>query len=90
MKCKYFDNNQYVKLEVGKSLSVPIKFEYFLNSTTNEVTKTIAFDLRSTLLKDPEHYILSVTAKYNYDVSASDYDSIKLFDQVSDTNDNNK
>lgn len=86
LKCKYFDNNQYIKLEVGKSLSVPIKFEYFLNSTTNEVTKTIAFDLRSTLLKDPEHYILSVTAKYNYDVSASDYDSIKLFDQVSDNN----
>ena len=68
--CETKNRDQYTVLEVGKSISIPILFEYFLvpvdNSTNVSITKTIAFDIKPSLIRDPEHYILSVTAKYDY------------------------
>ena len=68
--CDSKETNQYKLLDVGKSLSVPILFEYFLmpdnNSSNASISKTIAFDIKPSLMKDPEHYILTVTAKYDY------------------------
>ena len=68
--CDSKETNQYKLLDVGKALSIPILFEYFLtpenNSTNISISKTIAFDIKPSLMRDPEHYILTVTAKYDY------------------------
>lgn len=73
--CDTKGKEQYKTLDVGKSISIPILFEYFLlpneasegASTTNvSISKTLAFDLKTSLIKDPEHYILNITAKYDY------------------------
>ena len=62
-------------LDVGKSISVPLLFEYFLSSSEtsskSEITKTIAFDLKTSLIRDIEHYMISITAKYDYTQSNS-------------------
>jgi len=68
--CSSKNRNQYEVLEVGKSLSIPLLFEYFLvpndNSSKISISKSLAFDIKTSLNKDPEHYILTVTAKYDY------------------------
>ena len=67
--CDTKESNQYKLLDVGKTISVPILFEYFLVPDENNnisITKTLAFDLKTSLMKEPDHYILSVTAKYDY------------------------
>jgi hypothetical protein len=67
--CDTNESNQYKLLDVGKSLSIPLLFEYFLvpNDTTSaSVSKTLAFDLKPSLMKEVDHYILTVTAKYDY------------------------
>lgn len=68
--CDSKETNQYKLLDVGKSLSIPILFEYFLipenNSINVSISKTLAFDIKPSLMRDPEHYILTVTAKYDY------------------------
>ena len=69
------EQNQYMLLDVGKSLSIPLLFEYFLSSSESnpksEITKSIGFDLKPSLVKDMEHYIISITAKYDYTQSNS-------------------
>lgn len=68
--CETKKKDQYSTLDVGKSLSIPLLFEYFLvpsdNSTKVSISKTLAFDIKPSLIKDPEHYILTITAKYDY------------------------
>jgi len=68
--CDTKETNQYKLLDVGNSLSIPILFEYFLipddNSTNVSLSKTIAFDIKPSLMKDVDHYVLTVTAKYDY------------------------
>ena len=72
---------QYKILDVGKTVSIPLLFEYFLlpdeENTKASITKTLAFDLKSSLIKDPEHYILSITAKYDYSQTMSASQSYK-------------
>lgn len=81
--CDTTESNQYKLLEVGKSLSIPILFEYFLSqsdmSTNVSISKTLAFDLKTSLMKDPDHFILTVTAKYDYSqsiASSSSYSNL--------------
>jgi hypothetical protein len=68
--CDTNNREQYITLDVGKSVSIPIIFEYFLvpsnNSTKVSISKTLAFDIKPSLMREPEHYILTVTAKYDY------------------------
>lgn len=68
--CDTKESNQYKILDVGKTISIPILFEYFLSpnddSVNVSISKSIAFDLKPSLMKEPEHYILTVTAKYDY------------------------
>lgn len=66
----------YRPLGVGQSLTVPLTFEYYLsnNDNSNEtpitnIKKTICFDIRDSLAKDPLHYIIEVIG--NYDINAS-------------------
>ena len=79
--CDSKGKEQYRTLDVGKSISVPLLFEYFLvpvdNSTNVSIRKTIAFDIKPSLIRDPEHYILSITAKYDYSQTMSASQSYK-------------
>ena len=80
--CDSKESNQYKLLDVGKMVSIPILFEYFLENTENtnvSITKTFAFDLKTSLMREPDHYILSVTAKYDYsqtNASSQSYSNI--------------
>jgi hypothetical protein len=73
--CNTDKNGQYLKLGTGKSVSVPVTFEYYLNSSKKDVSKTIYFDLRPSLASDPRHYSLTVKASYNYIQIASSADA---------------
>ena len=79
--CDSKGKEQYRTLDVGKSISVPLLFEYFLvpndSSTKASISKTLAFDIKSSLIKDPEHYILTITAKYDYSQTMSSSQSYK-------------
>lgn len=64
--------NSFVELETGKSLSVPITFEYSLDGDlTTEITKAIYFDLRDSYDQEPVHYMLEVTAHYDFSVTGN-------------------
>ena len=66
--CDTYGKTQYKRLESGKSFTIPIIFEYYLNGqgSAREVTKTLMFDLRSTILQNPEHYIINIKGVNNY------------------------
>ena len=73
--CPQKDDAQYLELAPGESISIPVIFEYYMNGAENtptEITKGLYFDLRPSLFKDPTHYMINVTAKYNYTVNNSD------------------
>lgn len=63
--CDKFDNNQYKILDVAKTISIPLIFEYYLNEENNKVEKTLSFDLRTTLLNDPDRYVITFIGNYN-------------------------
>lgn len=88
--CDTKEQNQYVMIDVGMSLSIPLIFEYFLSSSESSVKssirKTLAFDLKPSLIRDIDHYIISVTAKYDYtqsNASVQNYSS--LIDNLSES-----
>lgn len=73
--CPQKDDAQYLELASGESISIPVIFEYYMNgaeNTATEITKGLYFDLRPSLFKDPTHYMINVTAKYDYTVNNSD------------------
>lgn len=72
--CDKFTTNQYKELQVGKSLSIPVIFEYYLNEETSKITKTIAFDLKSSPIRNLDHYIISVTANLNNNYTIYNYE----------------
>lgn len=85
--CSETKVEQYSTIEVGKSLSIPILFEYFLvpknSNDISKITKTISFDIKPSLVKSPEHYILSITAKYDYSQTLSASQSyVSLIDNI--------
>lgn len=59
-------------IEVGESLSIPIEFEYYTNSNSNSIVKSLYFDLRNSLIRDPYHYMIEFTG--NYDMSSENID----------------
>jgi hypothetical protein len=84
--CDMMGKNQYRVLEVGKSLSIPIIFEYFLDGEKlSSIMKTLAFDLRTSILQEPEHYILNVKAMYDYSQTNADLaNNISLLDNLTE------
>lgn len=86
--CDEMDKNQYKKLDVGKSLSIPLIFEYYLDGDElKDITKTLAFDIRTSLMQDPEHYVLNIKAIYDYTQTNADLSSnISLLDSLSEIN----
>lgn len=58
--------NQYYKLDVSKSISIPVLFEYYIDGINcNSVSKTLCFDIKTSLLQSPINYVVKVTAEYN-------------------------
>lgn len=52
-------------VEVGESVSIPIVFEYYTNSSNKKITKSLYFDIRNSLIKDPIHYMIEITGNNN-------------------------
>ena len=64
--------NSFIELETGKSVSVPITFEYSLDGEIlTEITKAIYFDIRDNLDYEPTHFMLEITAHYDYTSTGS-------------------
>lgn len=62
-------------IEVGESISIPITLEYYVDESLQGITKSIYFDLRPSLIKDPDHYMISIKCNYDYTTSNSLYSS---------------
>jgi len=77
--CDNKGSSQYLMLDVGKTISIPLLFEYFLTPNNDEtkisISKTLAFDVKPSLIKDPDHFILTMTAKYDYSQTLSSLNS---------------
>ena len=79
--CTTDKENQYYVLDSGKSVSIPLLFEYFLvssNVSIETIKKTLAFDIRTSMVRDIEHYIISIEAKYDYTQSSATSQSYTL------------
>ena len=72
----------FVELAVGKSLSVPIVLEYYLNSQYPEIKKTICFDLKVSSYRPIEHFLLEVNAIYDYTSTGDVISNISLSDDT--------
>lgn len=55
----------YLSLAPGDEVIIPMYCEYKLDSTLNSISKTISFDIRTSLYRDPINYSFTVTAKNN-------------------------
>lgn len=59
-------NSMYVQIAPGQSITIPIMFEYNMNSMTDNnikpYMKAMSFDLRTSLYQDPITYTFIVTA----------------------------
>ena len=74
-------NKEYYVLDSGKSVSIPLLFEYFLvssNVSIETIKKTLAFDIKTSTVRDIEHYIISIEAKYDYTQSNATLQSYSL------------
>lgn len=65
--CLDSDNiGSYMTLSPGTIILIPIVFEYRIeNQNTKSISKTMSFDLRTSLYKDPITYTFRVTAKHS-------------------------
>ena len=52
-------------IEVGESISIPIVFEYYTNSSNKKIIKSLYFDIRNSLVRDPLHYMIEVIGNNN-------------------------
>ena len=76
-------NNDYIEVEVGKSISIPITFEFYIDGeTTSQITKALYFDLRDSLINEPVHYMIELTANYDYTSTGSLINSTMLIDEA--------
>jgi hypothetical protein len=65
-------------IEVGSSLTIPIVFEYFVNSTTPAITKSLFFDIKNNTTDEPLHFMVEITGNYDYTLNSETYvDSIQ-------------
>ena len=64
--------NSSIEIEVGKSISVPIMLEYYIDGeNVKQITKALYFDLRDSLINEPQHFMLEITANYDYTSTGS-------------------
>ena len=70
------DEKDSVFLEVGESKAIPIVFEYYVDSTTSSISKSLYFDIRNSLIRDPYHYMVEIVGNYDYTASGDIYSNI--------------
>ena len=56
--------NNFIILQPNQEIIIPILYEYKLEKDS-EISKTLSFDLRTSLYNDPINYMFTVTSKYN-------------------------
>ena len=66
--CSKYDKYQYTTVDSNKDITIPLIMEYMFEDTNQEekYVKTLAFDIRPALLKEIEHYIVSITVNKKY------------------------
>lgn len=73
-------------IEPGQSVSIPLVLEYNIDGENiSSITKAIYFDLRDSLIQEPKHYMVEVTANYDYTSTGNLINSASLFDEVTNT-----
>ena len=81
--CDRFEKNQFKDLAIGKSISIPLIFEYYLSDKLKSISKTIAFDLKTSTIKDPDHFVINVKANYKLTSGITYYEDISIEDENS-------
>lgn len=68
LQCNKYDKYQYSTIDSNKDITIPVVMDYMLQDDGEQesYTKTIAFDIRPALLKELEHYIISITVNKRY------------------------
>ena len=80
--CDNDKNNQFKKLNVGESISIPLLLEYYLdNNSITKIHKTIAFSLLPSLTKNIDNYIIKVNIANN--VINNNSNNIEYIPQIS-------
>lgn len=76
------DANSSIYIDEGSKLTIPVIFEYYLdgNSGRTTVTKSLYFDLRSSLIKDPVHYMIEVSGNYDFTSTGDTYSNFATVD----------
>lgn len=72
----------FVEIESGKTLSIPITLEFYLNSDTTNITKSLYFDIKSSLHKNVEHYMIEITSMYDFTSSGNTIKKQSLIDET--------
>lgn len=84
-------SNDHIYIDEGEQLTIPIVFEYYLDGNKTEtvdhtkVTKSLYFDLRNSLIKNPIHYMIEVTGNYDFTSTGdmySNFATVNLEDDV--------
>lgn len=77
-------NRSYAVINPGEEIVIPIYCEYIVKESNASISKTISFDLRTSLYTDPINYTFKVVAKNS--ASVQDYLSLdnkkKLWDRL--------
>lgn len=76
-----------ISIDVSESITIPIVFEYYLNGTenNNSITKSIYFDIRNSLIRNPLHYMIEITGNYDFTATGDIYNNfsvVELSDSV--------
>lgn len=58
--------NSYIEIPVGEHITIPIVLEYFADDT-NDIQKTMSFDIKTSLYTDPLNYTFTVPIKHKED-----------------------
>ena len=72
----------YVEIPVGSSLTVPVTLEFYLNEDLTSIVKGLYFDIKPSAYTDPLHYMLEITALYDYTASGNLLGNVSLVDEV--------
>lgn len=57
--------NTYKLVVPGEEITIPLIFEYKLDSSHDNIYKTMSIDIRTSLYQDPVNYTFKITAKMN-------------------------
>ena len=73
-------------IDVSGSITIPIVFEYYLDGTNySSITKSMYFDIRNSLIRNPLHYMIEITGNYDFTATGDIYNNfsaVELSDSV--------